>query len=411
MLYLAVRNIARRLGPSMLTALIAFVAVFMLTASLVVVTSLETGVRLSRERLGADIMVLPAGASGNASEVLFCAEPVNVYLPADSAETARAVAGVAACTPQFFTQTVDESCCSVVGVTRIVGIDPATDFVLSPWLVGGAVSSDAGAGESALLADGLGEDGILLGAAAPPLEGGQASILGSVFHAVGALEPTGTSVDETIFMGIDVARHIAQDSPYLAGLWEKADPFDSVSCLMVKVADGADVATIAEALMAAIPGSVAVRTSDMVSGVSSQLAVVETITFAFLAMLVLLAALALAGRFAALASSRMGELGLLRTMGASRLRVVGSFVLEIGLLTLVAAFVAVLCADAVAGVVVEALHSSFDMPGAAPPISAYVAASAAGIGFALVLIAVALVQPLVRMVCQDPQETLTRGEV
>lgn len=409
MLYLAVRNITRRLGSSLLTVLIAFVAVFMLTASLIVVTSLETGVRLSRERLGADVMVLPAGASGNASEVLFCAEPVNVYLPADAAEAARLVEGVAACTPQFFTQTVDESCCSVVGITRIVGIDPGTDFVLSPWLV--AATAGDGGGEGAVLGDTLGEDGILLGAAAPPIEGGQASILGSVFHAVGALEPTGTSVDETIFMDIDVARRIAQDSPYLAGLWEDTDPFNSVSCLMVKVADGADANTVAEALMTAVSGSVAVRTSDMVSGVSSQLAVVEAITFAFLAMLVLLAALALAGRFAALASSRMGELGLLRTMGASRLRVVGSFVLEIGLVALVAALVAVLCADGVAGLVVSTLHSSFDMPGAVPPVAAYVGASAAGIGFALVLAAIALVQPLVRMVRQDPQETLTRGDI
>ena len=124
MFYLAWRNITRRLGSSVLTAFIAFVAVFALSASFVVVLSLEDGVRLSRERLGADIMVLPAGASGNASEVLFCAEPVNVYLPASSAEAVGSVPGVAAATPQFFTQTVDERGCSVVGVTRLVGIEP-----------------------------------------------------------------------------------------------------------------------------------------------------------------------------------------------------------------------------------------------------------------------------------------------
>ena len=81
MFSLAWKNIIRRLGGSLMTALIAFIAVFVLATSLAVVASLENGLRLSRERLGADIMVLPAGASGNASEVLFCAEPVNVYLP------------------------------------------------------------------------------------------------------------------------------------------------------------------------------------------------------------------------------------------------------------------------------------------------------------------------------------------
>ena len=96
MFYLAWRNITRRLGSSVLTAFIAFMAVLALTASMIVVTSLEDGVRLSRERLGADIMVLPAGASGNASEVLFCAEPVNVYLPASAVEAVAATEGVAA---------------------------------------------------------------------------------------------------------------------------------------------------------------------------------------------------------------------------------------------------------------------------------------------------------------------------
>lgn len=58
MFYLAWRNITRRLGSSVLTAFIAFMAVLALTASMIVVTSLEDGVRLSRERLGADIMVV-----------------------------------------------------------------------------------------------------------------------------------------------------------------------------------------------------------------------------------------------------------------------------------------------------------------------------------------------------------------
>ena len=137
MFSLAWKNITRRLGGSLMTALIAFIAVFVLATSLAVVASLENGLRLSRERLGADIMVLPAGASGNASEVLFCAEPVNVYLPADVERTVAGIDGVEQATPQFFTQTVNQSCCSVIGVTRVVGIDMKTDFIVGPWLVVG----------------------------------------------------------------------------------------------------------------------------------------------------------------------------------------------------------------------------------------------------------------------------------
>ena len=138
MLYLAWRNIARRLGQSVVTGVIVFIAVFALAASCVVVVSLEGSARLSRERLGADIMVLPAGASTDASNVLFTAQPVNVYLPEATCGEVLAVEGVEQATPQFFTQTVDQSCCSVVGVTRVVGIDHASDFVLAPWLSQGS---------------------------------------------------------------------------------------------------------------------------------------------------------------------------------------------------------------------------------------------------------------------------------
>ena len=188
--------------------------------------------------------------------------------------------------------------------------------------------------------------------------------MGSVFHVAGTLAPTGTSVDETIFMDIDAARTIAAASPYLKSVWGDADPFDAVSCLMVKAADGSDIDALCQALVDAVPGSVAVRTADMVSGASSQLAVVEAIAVAFLIVLVILAALALAGRFSALAASRMRELGLLRTFGMGRGRVVGCFACEIGLVTLVAAVVAVVVACLVAGSVVGTFHSEFNMPGA-----------------------------------------------
>ena len=201
----------RRLGQSTVTALIIAVVTCVVAASVVVVVSLERSVSLSRERLGADVMVLPVGASSSASEVLFTAQPVNVYLPDETGSAVAGVDGVAQATPQFFTQTVNESCCSVVGVTRIVGIDAATDFVLKPWVRGGAAID-------------LGPDGILVGAKAPAIEGDQVSILGSVFHVAGTLEETGTSMDETIFMDLRSARSIASGSPYLAGLWEDKWP-------------------------------------------------------------------------------------------------------------------------------------------------------------------------------------------
>lgn len=398
MFYLAWRNVARRLGQATITALIVCIAVFVVTASCVVISSLETGLKLSKERLGADIMLLPAGASTSASEVLFTAQPVNVYLPESIGRDALSVEGVANATPQFFTQTLNQSCCSVVGITRVVGIDVETDFILTPWLNPGSTMD-------------LGEDGILMGSVAPAIDGEQVSILGSVFHIRGSLDSTGTSVDETIFMDIDSARRIAAGSPYLTSVWEGIDPFTSISCVMVKVDDGVDAATVAKSLMAAFPGTIAVTTSEMVSGVSSQLSVVESISGVMLIMLVVVAALALAGRYAALTQSRQRELGLMRTLGVGRWGVASSLAFETGIVTLASALVGVSIACLASSFAVDMMHGTFNLPGAAPSMGTYLISVAIGLAFALALNAATLIQPVMKIMRSDPQETLARGDL
>lgn len=386
------------MGQAAVTATIVFVSVFMVVGSCVVVSSLESAIGLSRDRLGADLMVLPVGASTNASSVLFTAQPVNVYLPEETVDSVAAVEGVCSATPQFFTQTVDKSCCSVVGVTRIVGIDLQSDFVVGPWMSEGSLGD-------------IEPDEIVLGAAAPAIQGDQASILGSTFFVAGTLKETGTSVDETIFMDIESARAIAAESPYLESVWKGADPFASISCVMVQVADGADPVAVADDIMASCPGTVVSVTSEMISGVSSQLAMAKTACSAFLLVLVLLAALALAGRFSALVSSRMKELGLMRTMGVGRGGVIASVVCEIGIMTLIGAVAGILAACVASGVAVSAMHQAFSLPGAMPGIGSYALAVAAGVVFAIALDAVSLIQPFVRIMRSDPQETMAKGEL
>lgn len=129
---------------------------------------------------------------------------------------------------------------------------------------------------------------------------------------------------------------LAAESPYLESVWLNVDPFDAISCVMVKVKEGAQPSAVAAAIIEQVPGAAAVCTSDLIASVTSQLVVLESMTLAFLAAIVLLAALALAGRFSSLVSSRMGELGLLRTMGVGRLKVALSFVVEVGVVTMAA---------------------------------------------------------------------------
>lgn len=398
MFYLAWRNVLRRLGRSLATAVIVAVATLVLAASGVVVAAFEGGISLSRDRLGADIMVLPSGASSDASEVLFTAQPVNVYLAMETAEQIAGVDGVQAVTPQFFTQTVNQSCCSVVGVNRVVGIDAASDFVVMPWV------QDAGDFK-------LASDQVLLGAAAPDLQGGQASILGSTFHVAGTLAETGTSVDETIFMDIESARRIAAESPYLTGVWGNTDPYTSISCVMVKADSGSDLRMLAEAISQECPGTVAVVTSELVSGVSAQFVVVEAMCIAFLAAILVIAGIALAGRFSALVAARSKELALMRSIGVSGTRVAGSVVLEAGIMSLAGWAAGSLAGCVLAAVSVDWIRTSFEMPGIAVDAGVYATSIALSAVLVVVLMAASLVHPLFGVLHADFHTALSRGDL
>ena len=118
------RNIQRRLASSVATGAIVMLTVLVAVTGACTYRAIGAGLSLASDRLGADIIVLPSEVGVSAQEALFVAEPANVYMPANTVDIVESVPGVERVTPQFFTQSLNQSCCSVLGVTRVVGVDP-----------------------------------------------------------------------------------------------------------------------------------------------------------------------------------------------------------------------------------------------------------------------------------------------
>ncbi len=342
------RNIQRRLASSAATWAIVALTVMVAVAGVSINRVIGAGLAMASDRLGADIIVLPSEVGVSAQEALFVAEPANVYMPANTVDIVASVEGVARVTPQFFTQTLNQSCCSTMGVTRVVGIDPASDFVITPWLA-------PGSGE-------LGGDGIFIGAAAPVPVGDMVSILGKQFFVDGNLEATGTSVDETVFMDIDSARTIGWESPYLGNVWKTADPFTSVSAVMVSVADGYDPEEVARAIDEACPVSSATAVSGLVRNTGEQLDLFAAMFVGVLAAVVLIAALGLAGRLSAVARERRREMGYLRAIGFSRRFVAGALLSEVSMLALAGSVAGGVAGCVIASLAAPVVHRVMALP-------------------------------------------------
>ena len=63
-------------------------------------------------------------------------------------------------------------------------------------------------------------------------------VLGRIFKVHSLLYPTGTGMDSTIFMNMDVARELCLESEVLSQDWAGKDPFGLISVIMVKLEPG-----------------------------------------------------------------------------------------------------------------------------------------------------------------------------
>lgn len=391
-------NVIRRKGQSLLTVIITALTVLTFVLAFSVISTLQEGLKLSNDRLGADIIVLPNKSNADAFQTIFTAEPVNIYMPESITEEIGQVQGIAKLTTQFFTQTLDQSCCSIGGATRLVGYDQKTDFILQPWLNEHNLS-------------GLKDEEIIIGGDIPAFLGNQASVLGGVFTVVGNLYPTGSGMDETIFMNLDVARELAKNSPYLQTLWKKEAPDALISAVLIKVSEGFDSTQVAQSINNLDLKVEAIATSEVVSSLRSQMDTVSKLILGLWLAVFFVAGLALIGRFTSLVKERKKEIGLLRAVGVQRKTVFELIILEAWFMAgtggLVGSIVGVLGVKSI----LAALRDSMNLPMGQWSIGSALASGLSGIAVALLLGFLAAVYPAWKSSRLDPQEAITRGEL
>ena len=74
------KNIARRRTQSALTIAITMLTVMVFVMVLGVFQTVNQGLALSRERMGADAVLIPKYATADGGDLLFTAIPENIYM-------------------------------------------------------------------------------------------------------------------------------------------------------------------------------------------------------------------------------------------------------------------------------------------------------------------------------------------
>ena len=393
-------NIARRRTQSTLTVTITALTVLVFVMVMGIFQTVNQGLALSRERLGADAILMPKYSAAKGDDLLFTAIPENIYMPIEVVEQAKQLDGIAAMSPQFYCQTLALGCCDPGEEARIIGYDPETDFILKPYLDD---EHKNGMSDTEVIVGNAYEDEDLVGM--------NYMILGRVFKVVSVLQPTGTGMDSTFFMDWRVAQDMCLESEVLRENWTKKDPHDYISVIMIKFEEGVDPNAFVRQVEDSGMEAKVLLTRDTISDLQSQLEVTMKVMFALWAASLLIAVLSLVGRFNALAKERKKEIGLLRAIGLKKGQVFGLIIGETCTMAamggILGSGVALVCMEPV----IEALKGAFKLSPSVWSTSLALLCGAAGIILAVALGFAAAVTPAWKSASMDPQAAITQGEV
>ncbi len=305
MFRIVLHSLTRRWVQTVATLTSVLVSVGICFALYLLYLGVSSGLEAGKRRLGADLLVIPADSIVESETLLFTGQPYNVYMESDVEQRIAQVKGVKRTTPQFFAQTLNETCCSLVGATRLIGIDQQSDWLVKSWL-------------KRLSGGTLLPDQVLVGSAVQGFSGLDATILKKKVKVAAVLEPTGTSLDYSVLMPIDATRDLVKTIPYFQTfLGKDREAANSVSAVLVEVDDDFDLAKVVKAIERT--GKVRViQASSVLHRIKEQMDVLFTVMLVAGALATASSIMQLFARFFSLAWDRKGEWGLYRAVGATR---------------------------------------------------------------------------------------------
>ena len=386
---LAWKNISGNTFRSVVVSLCALlVAAFVLFTTLVM-RGAETSLRLAISRLGADIVVVPEGSEAKIESALLMGIPAKFWMPEDNLEKIASLPGVQAVSPQLYLATLTGASCCSVSDMFMIAYDPGSDFTVTPWLkqeLGGNLR--------------LGE--VVGGSFISATEGSQnISVYGYLVTLKSNLEPTGTGLDQSMFLTFDTAYDIASKSQTQAES-PLIIPEDSISAALVKVEPGTDPNAVAVEIMRSIPDVTPIQSSNLFLSYRRQMNGLLSSIMVILAVTWVLSVAFIGLVFSMAANERRKELGVLRALGATRRFVFQTLLAEASLLAAVGGTLGIALAGLAVYLFKNLLVASLGFPFLLPSPLSLILQLAVGLSLALFSVNLAALFPAYKISRMDP---------
>lgn len=386
---LTIKNLKGSAFRSIVVALCAMlVSGFALSITLIM-RGAETSLQLALNRLGADIVVVPAGATAQVESALLMGVPAETWMPEQNLQKIAAIPGVGKVSPQLFLSTLADAACCTAPNMFLVAYDPATDFTIQPWLektIGGGLK----------MGEVVGGDFIFV-----PTGSLNILLYGYRVTLKANLEPTGTGIDQTMFFTFETARDIARISQTMA-ISPLTIPENSISAVMVKLAPGYNTRDVAIAILKEMPDVTPLESPNMFQSYRKQISgLIQSVALVLGATWVL--SLVIIGLiFSMAANERRREMGVLRALGATRSFILYSLLSEAGSLAAIGGVIGVGVAAASIYFFRRAIINSIGIPFIFPDGLSLTLQVCAGIILTMISVVLSALIPTLRASRQDP---------
>jgi putative ABC transport system permease protein len=363
------------------------IAGFLLSTAIVIKgsqNSLDSGIA----RLGANIIVVPAGAEDKVETALLMGKPTSVWMPEENINKIAAVQGVEKVSPQIYLASLYGASCCAVSEMFIVVYDPKTDFTITPWL-------ERNLGRSLQKGEVIGGQYIFV----PDGEKG-IKIYGYYTTLKGNLEPTGTGIDQTMFLTLETAQDMARSSQTTAVLPLEI-PTNSISAIMVKTKPGVDVHKVALQMLLDTTGMFPIESPNLFGTYRNQMNGLLWGFFALTIIIWALAALMMGVNFSMAANERRREMAVLRAVGAMPDFVFRLILTEAGLLAASGAIFGIIIAGTGLYLFKDFIAASLKMPFLFPSISSFFGLFGAGLALAIITVTLSALIPAIRISRQE----------
>ena len=307
------RNIVLVMAVAMLVALLVFALLFN--------RAIKEDIDEASQKLGADIVLVPAKSVELAEEFILESNEKTFYMNEAVFKQMKELDIVDKATFHVYLDTLESECCSIIE-GQVVAIDQATDFVVKPWLDTDAELKDGEVYVGSYVHEFLG----LISTA---------TLFNKPINVVGHLKETGTGLDHGIFM-----RKQDLDAISIEATGQRKE--NDISIVFLKLKEGIDIDDAVAVIRSANPTVGLMTRGSIGKDVRSTLKDITRIFTITILIASVLSIMLAWSTFTAMTNERKREVGILQAIGARRNHIVMMFLNEAAIISILGGLIGVL---------------------------------------------------------------------